>query len=128
MSSILSHAPTKLMEAERAFKRACDEILCLNRKIEYLSKRYDVARKENRRSFRYNLRLQMAVVEGVRNMFYEFASKKADEISELRFQVNVEMSDDDDDYGSRDFSFTDNALVDDVDDEDDDEDNPMDTQ
>jgi hypothetical protein len=32
-------------------------------------------------------------------MFYEYASKKADEISELRFQVTVEMSDDEDDYG-----------------------------
>jgi hypothetical protein len=43
-------------------------------------------------------------------MFYEYASKKADEISELRFQVTVEMSDDEDDYGIRDYSFT--ALTD----------------
>lgn len=134
MSSILSYTPTKLMEAERAFKRACDEILSLNRKIEDLSKRFDKARKENRRSYRYNLRLQIAVVEGVRNMFYEYASKKADEISELRFQVTVEMSDDEDDYGIRDYSFT--ALTDEEssdhsdehDDNDEDVDEEMDIQ
>lgn len=111
MSSILSNTPTKLMEAERCFKRACDEILSLNRRIEDLSKRYDMARRENRRSYRYNLRLQIAVVEGVRNMFYEYATKKADEISELRFQVNVEMSDDEDDFSSRGYSLS--AVLDD---------------
>lgn len=97
MSSVLSNVPTKLVEAERCFKRACEEIISLNRKIEELSNRYDNARKQNWRSYRYNFRLQIAVVEGVRNMFYEYATKKADEISDLRTQVtNVELSDDDD--------------------------------
>lgn len=122
MSSLLSTAPTKLMEAERSFKRACDEIIALNRQLDELSRRYEKASKENRRSFRYSLRLRMAVTEGVRNMFYEYASAKADEITELRCQVRNETDDDDDftdDFGDNDpVSFLSSPLH--GDDEDDD--------
>lgn len=52
-----------------------------------MSKRYEKASRENHRSFRYSLRLRMAVTEGVRNMYYEYAANKADEITHLRCRV-----------------------------------------
>ena len=65
----------------------------LNRRLDEMAKRYDKASRENHRSFRYSLRLRMAVTEGVRNMYYEYAANKADEITNLRCQVLQEVGD-----------------------------------
>ena len=98
---ITSDVQTKLHDAEKSFRKACEQIVQLNRRLDEMAKRYDKASKENHRSFRYSLRLRMAVTEGVRNMYYEYASNKADEITNLRGQVLHEehgsSADDDDD-------------------------------
>ena len=44
--------------------------------------------------FRYNLRLKLAVVEGVRNIYYDYAYAKADQVADLRrelFNESVEI-------------------------------------
>ncbi|KAL8578164.1 hypothetical protein ACOMHN_051719 [Nucella lapillus] len=82
-----SDLQTQLTEAEKSFKRACEQIIHLNRRLDEMAKRYDKASRENHRSFRYSLRLRMAVSEGVRNMYYEYAANKADLISDLRYKV-----------------------------------------
>ena len=67
-------------------------------------KRYKAARKSNNRAFRYNLRLKLAVIEGARNMFYDYAYAKADQVADLRrelFNESVEIvSGSDSDYMS----------------------------
>lgn len=78
-----------LNEAETRFKRACEQVVLLNDKLDGLQRRYDKAVQENHRSFRYNLRLKMASVEGVRNAYYEYACEKAEEIAELRYYVSA---------------------------------------
>ncbi len=91
---------TQLFETEMKFKKACEQVVLLNDKLEGLQRRYDKARIENHRSFRYNLRLKMATVEGVRNAYYEYASGKAERIAELRYdvmQLDGDASQDDDD-------------------------------
>lgn len=90
----------QLNESELRFKRACQQVVLLNDKLEGLQRRYDKARQENHRTFRYNLRLKMASVEGVRNAYYEYACEKAEKIAELRYYVSVEnqtMPEDDED-------------------------------
>lgn len=90
---------TELHETETRFRRACEQVVLLNDKLEGLQRRYDKARLENHRTFRYNLRLKMASVEGVRNAYYEYACEKAEKIAELRYYVSAEnhtLSDDDD--------------------------------
>ena len=90
---------TNLHETEMKFKKACEQVVLLNDKLEGLQRRYDKARNENHRSFRYNLRLKMATVEGVRNAFYEYACEKAERIAELRYEVSqlgLDSSDEDD--------------------------------
>ena len=52
-----------------------------------VQKRYKNARRTNNRSFRYNLRLKLAVVEGVRNMYYDYAYAKADQVADLRREI-----------------------------------------
>ena len=80
----------ELYENESRFKKACDQVILLNDRLEGLQRRYNKAREENRRSFRYNLRLRMATVEGVRNAYYEFACVKAEKIAELRYYVSFD--------------------------------------
>ena len=93
-----------LSDAERRFRRACDQIVLLNQKLGEVQKRYKNARSTNNRSFRYNLRLKLAVVEGVRNMYYDYAYAKADQVADLRtelFNESVEIvSGSDSDYMS----------------------------
>ena len=58
-----------LVDNERKFKRACELILHLNQRMDEMQHRYTKAKKANHRSFRYNLRLRLAVIEGMRNMY-----------------------------------------------------------
>ena len=77
----------ELYETESRFRRACEQIILLNNSLEDLQLRYDKARVDNHKSFRYNLRLKMATVEGVRNSYYEYACWKAETVAELRLRV-----------------------------------------
>lgn len=72
----LSLKRTELQQTEIRFRKACNQINLLNRKMESIHKRYNCAKKNNHRVFRYKLRLRLAVVEGLRNMYYEYANKK----------------------------------------------------
>ena len=58
-----------LLETERRFRRACEQIVQLNYKMGDLEHRYKKAKTEGRRTFRYSLRLRLAAVEGLRNMY-----------------------------------------------------------
>ena len=93
-----------LMDSERRFKRACEQIVQLNYKMSDLQSRYSTAKKENHRSFRYSLRLRLAVVEGLRNMYYDYAHNKAQTVANLRREMFGEevhiISDDMSDSGS----------------------------
>ena len=93
-----------LSAAERRFRGACDKIVLLNQKLGEVQKCYKTARNTNSRAFRYNLRLKLAVIEGSRNMFYDYAYAKADQVADLRrelFNESVEIvSGSDSDYMS----------------------------
>ena len=85
-----------LSAAERRFRGACDQIVLLNQKLGEVQKRYKTARSTNNRAFRYNydLRLKLAVIEGARNMFYDYVYAKADQVADLRrelFNESVEI-------------------------------------
>ena len=73
-----------LVDNERRFKRACEQIVQLNYSLDALQQRYNKAKKDDHRSFGYSLRLRIAVVDGMRNMYYDYAYKKADTVAELR--------------------------------------------
>ncbi len=56
----------------------------LNRRIEDIQVRYDRAFSAGRRSFRYSHRLKLATYEGMRNMYYEYACRRADELEQMQ--------------------------------------------
>ena len=74
----------KMRVVDRKFRRSCRQIMLLNHRIKDKQARYDRAYKINQRSWRYSLRLQLATLEGMRNMFYEYAYKRADELEALQ--------------------------------------------
>ena len=82
----------ELYETESRFRRACQQIILLNSRLEELQLRHDQARLGNHKSFRYNLRLKMATVEGVRNSYYEYACWKAETVEELRLRMAVDST------------------------------------
>jgi len=79
-----NEALTTFRMTDRKFRRACQQIRLLNHRIEDAQTRYDRAYTNNRRSFRYTCRLQLATLEGMRNMFYEYACNRADELESLQ--------------------------------------------
>ena len=81
-----------LSEAERRFSKACDQIVMLNQRLGEVQKRYKSAKKCNNRSFRYNLRLKLAVIEGSRNMFYDYAYAKADQLPSYEESCSTRQS------------------------------------
>ena len=79
----------ELSQTETCFKRACEQVVLLDGKLQGLQRRYDKARNENHRSFRYHLRLMMSSVEGVRNAYYIYACQKAKNIAQIRCHLST---------------------------------------
>ncbi|WAR19789.1 hypothetical protein MAR_001627 [Mya arenaria] len=88
-----------LEQEERKFRRACDQIVLLNERLSSRQFWFKLARDNNRKSLRYPLRLRLAVVDGIRNMYYDYATQKVEEIGLLRNVVadfiidDIDMSD-----------------------------------
>ena len=74
----------RIAVAERRFRRACEQIVHLNYRLSGLERRYAKSKREQQRTFRYSLRLRMAVVDGLRDVYYEFAHKQAKESASLK--------------------------------------------
>lgn len=72
-----------IYQKDHKFQRACAQVLLLNNHVHDLQTRYDRAVQDNRRQYRYTLRLRLCTVEGLRNMYYEYACQSADEIEAL---------------------------------------------
>lgn len=72
-----------ILQKDNKFQRACAQVLLLNNLVQELQTRYDRAVQDNHRQYRYTLRLRLCTVEGLRNMYYEYACHSADEIEAL---------------------------------------------
>ena len=77
----------ELRTLDKKFRRSCRQVVLLNQRITDLQARYKRAYRDDRKSFRYTLRLSLATTEGIRNMYYEYASRKADELEAVQDQL-----------------------------------------
>ena len=68
----------------RIFRKAISQVVILNNRIYSMKERYERARRVNQRSVRYTTRLKLAAIEGSRNMYYQFATIKCEEIESLQ--------------------------------------------
>jgi hypothetical protein len=55
--------------------------------MEELRLRYNRAKEDNLKAFRYSLHLRMVVVEGMLNTYTDYAHQRADRVSELRLEL-----------------------------------------
>lgn len=69
------------------FFRVCEQLRVLNKKIYESQKRYTHAQRNNIRASRYSLRIELCVLEGVRNMHYEYALRAASNLDEMRRRI-----------------------------------------
>lgn len=83
-----SHLLEKESDARIKFERACQQIALLDQKIRDLEVRYKRAVRFKKNSFRYNLRLRLSVVTGVKMMYHHYASTKAEELQKIRRQIH----------------------------------------
>ena len=65
------------------FNQVCHQISQLNAFLDQQLLRHHQAKVTRQKSFKYTLGMRIAVVEGVRDMFLEYASRKAEELDEL---------------------------------------------
>ena len=72
---------------DRKFRRACRQVVILDNKIDDLQARYDRAVEVDRKSYRYTLRLQLAITEDVRNMYYEYGCLRGEEMHAIKRQL-----------------------------------------
>ncbi len=70
-----------LYDSERKFRKACVQVTMINKQLDDCRERYSRAKADGYRSFRYNLRVKLAVMEGVRNMYYDYAYMKAEDVA-----------------------------------------------
>ena len=77
----------EIRAVNKVFRRACSQVILLNHKIEAAKTRYDRARQVRRLSFRYTNRLKLTSLEGMRNLIYEHACAKCEEIEALQAKL-----------------------------------------
>ena len=75
MESIITQID--LLKANIQFESVCEQIRLLNLRIDRLKIRYTRAERARNTRVLYALRLQLSTQEGVRNMFVEYATRKA---------------------------------------------------
>ena len=76
-----------LTRTEWRFRKACDQLVHLNLQLSEIQKRHKDAKDRNVKPLLYTLCLRLAVIEGVRNMYYEYVYCKANEIADMRQQL-----------------------------------------
>ena len=77
----------KIRDLNRKFRLSCNQLIHINNLIEEIEVRYNRSQQEHRRSYRYILRLRLCSLEGIRNMFYEYAYAKADELEKMQLDL-----------------------------------------
>lgn len=86
------------MDSECCFKRVCDQIVLFNLKLFGLLFRYIKVSMVNYCFFRYSLRLRFVVVEGFRDMYYDYVYSKVQIVVDLWYEMfgeNVQIIVDD---------------------------------
>ena len=77
----------RIRDLNKKFRLSCTQLIHINSLIEDVETRYNRSQAENRRSYRYILRFKLCSLEGVRNMFYEYAYAQADQLEDIQMDL-----------------------------------------
>ena len=95
METINNTIKLQISENEKKFHLTCDQVMKLNEILDNNQTRYDRTNNANQRTARYGLRINL--LEGVRNMYVEYATMKAEELMLLQCQLCDDVTSDDSD-------------------------------
>ena len=76
-----------LIDSERRFHKACDQIDLLNGKLSDLRFRFTKACQHNSRSYQNRLKLRLAIIQGLVQFYHTYAYSKAETVSHLRREL-----------------------------------------
>ena len=77
----------ELTECRWRFLRATEQVVVLRQRLHEMEFRYNRAKSAGQKAFLYSLELRMSTLEGLRDMYYDYACEKGDEVQKLRIQV-----------------------------------------
>ena len=66
------------------FEKVCVQLQVLNRRVEDTIYRYNLVKKNNKRSSLYCLKIQLCVMENLKKNIYQYAERLADDLDQLR--------------------------------------------
>ena len=72
---------------EKKFGKSCSQVVLMNNQITDLKTRLIRAEREGRRAFAYPLRMRIITIERVRDMFYEYSARRAQDIHSMQEQL-----------------------------------------
>ena len=100
----------QIQDLDIKFRTACRQVTILNERVIEAQNRIDRLNAVDRHSFRYCLRLRLIVLEGVRNVYYEYATRCAASLDDLYLDLMessyYRTADSDDDAYDTDVSMT----------------------
>ena len=85
MDKAIKNKIFSIRDLNRKFRLSCAQLIHINNLIEEIEARYNRSQSDNRRSYRYILRLKLCSLEGIRNMFYEYAYAQADRLEDMQW-------------------------------------------
>ena len=89
-SVVTDSKQTTFAETDTKFHMACQQLVLLNNSIRELQVRFDRAVSCNNQRFRYNVRLRLISLEGMRNALHQYATHLADKLDDLEDQLDVQ--------------------------------------
>merc|ERR1712121_99108 len=73
----------KLDDAEQRYHKSMQQINVIDQRIRELEILYKRAQKSKKNASRYNLRLKISVVSGIKMMYHHYSASKREEINKL---------------------------------------------
>ena len=93
LSSPVKDVMKQYLEKHLKFNRACDQISLLQQRVKDVQVRQKRAIKNNKHSFSRLLKQRLVIMSSVKSMFHEYAARLADQMDELRTEMEDDTTD-----------------------------------
>ena len=89
-----------IAEVDAKFQRACSMLRKMNDQMEQLETRYSRAGAKGKKAFSYNQRIHLCVLEGVKDVCYQYAHRLAVTLDDMRREAGyIVIGSDEDEEG-----------------------------
>lgn len=90
-------------QVDAKFQKACLHLKKINRLMDQQQTRYHRAEINGQNSFRYNQRIRLCVLEGIKEVYYQYAFRLAQKLDDMRQAAGyIIISDEDQEWSDGD--------------------------